>query len=67
MAPPRYPRAKPQAETVFMTPKEEYTYLSSRLVREVVALGGDVTGLVPEPVRLRLESRYRRAGPPPTA
>ncbi len=59
-------RLYPQAETVFMTPKEEYTYLSSRLVREVVALGGDVTGLVPEPVRLRLESRYRRSRPLPS-
>ncbi len=54
------------AETVFLTPKEEYTYLSSRVIKEVVALGGDVTGLVPEPVRLRLEERYRKATHPPT-
>ena len=53
-------RLYPQAETVFLTPKEEYTYLSSRLVREVVALGGDVRGLVPEPIRIRLEARFRR-------
>jgi pantetheine-phosphate adenylyltransferase len=59
-------RLYPPAETVFLTPKEEYTYLSSRLVREVVALGGDVTGLVPEPVRIRLEERYREATHPPT-
>lgn len=59
-------RLYPQAETVFLTPKEEYTYLSSRLVKEVVALGGDVTGLVPNPVRDRLEERYRRATHPPT-
>jgi len=59
-------RLYPQAETVFLTPKEEYTYLSSRLVREVVALGGDVHGLVPEPVRLRLEARFRKATHPPT-
>ncbi len=52
-------RLYPRAETVFLTPKEEYLYLSSKLVREVVALGGDVTGLVPEPVRVRLEARYR--------
>ena len=56
----------PYAETVFLTPKEEYTYLSSRLVREVVALGGDVSGLVPEPVRVRLEERYRDRTHPPT-
>ncbi len=54
------------AETVFLTPKEEYTYLSSRVIKEVVALGGDVTGLVPEPVRLRMEERFRKATHPPT-
>ena len=59
-------RLAPNVETVFLTPKEEYTYLSSRLVREVAALGGDVTGLVPEPVKHRLEERYRKATHPPT-
>jgi len=48
----------PQAETVFLTPKGRYTYLSSRLVREVAALGGDVTGLVPDPIRARLEEHF---------
>jgi pantetheine-phosphate adenylyltransferase len=52
-------RLSPSAETVFLTPKEEYSYLSSRLVREVVALGGDVSGLVPEPIRVLLELRMR--------
>jgi len=60
-------RLYPEAETVFLTPKEDYTYLSSRVIKEVVALGGDVTGLVPEPVRLRLEERYRKATHPPTS
>ena len=59
-------RLAPHVETVFLTPKEEYTYLSSRLVREVSALGGDVTGLVPDPVKHRLEERYREATHPPT-
>jgi pantetheine-phosphate adenylyltransferase len=59
-------RLYPGAETVFLTPKEEFTYLSSRLVKEVVALGGDVTGLVPGPVCARLEARYRKATHPPT-
>jgi pantetheine-phosphate adenylyltransferase len=59
-------RLSPGVETVFLTPKEEYLYLSSRLVREVVALGGDVAGLVPEPVRARLEERFRKATHPPT-
>ena len=59
-------RLAPHVETVFLTPKEEYTYLSSRLVREVAALGGEVTGLVPDPVKRRLEERYRKATHPPT-
>jgi len=59
-------RLAPQVETVFLTPKEEYTYLSSRLVREVAALGGDVTGLVPDLVKERLERRYRKVTHPPT-
>ncbi len=59
-------RLSPSVETVFLTPKEEYLYLSSRLVREVVDLGGDVTGLVPDPVRLRLEERFRKITHPPT-
>ena len=37
----------PEVETVFMMPAEPYTYVSSRLVKEVVALGGSVTTLVP--------------------
>jgi pantetheine-phosphate adenylyltransferase len=57
-------RLSPSAETVFLTPKEEYSYLSSRLVREVVSLGGDVSGLVPEPIRALLEERVR--GPHPS-
>ena len=52
-------RLYPSVETVFLTPKEEFLYLSSRLVREVVALGGDVTGLVPDTVRERLEAWFR--------
>ena len=39
-------RLEPGIETVFMMPAEPYTYVSSRLVKEVVALGGSVHGLV---------------------
>jgi pantetheine-phosphate adenylyltransferase len=49
-------RLNPRVETVFMMPKEEYSYLSSRLVKEVVDLGGDVTGLVPPKVLVRLSA-----------
>ncbi len=47
-------RLAPEVETVFLTPAEEYSYVSSRLVKEIAALSGDVAGLVPECVRERL-------------
>jgi pantetheine-phosphate adenylyltransferase len=42
---------------VFMMPAAEYSYISSRLVKEVVMLGGSVAGLVPEPVERRLRAK----------
>lgn len=50
-------RLNPDVETVFMMPAEPYTYVSSRLVKEVVALGGSVHGLVPEIVERRLREK----------
>ncbi len=47
------------AETVFLTPNSEFTYLSGRVVREIWTLGGDLSGLVPEPVREALEKLRR--------
>ena len=41
-------RLEPGVETVFMMPSEAWSYVSSRLVKEVAALGGDVSGLVPK-------------------
>lgn len=40
-------KLEPRLETVFLTPKEDYTYLSSRIVKEVARLGGDVSPFVP--------------------
>ncbi len=51
-------RLGPDIETVFMMPSETYSYVSSRLVKQVVQLGGDVNGLVPEEVIKRLKGRY---------
>lgn len=48
----------PKLETVFLTPQEDYTYLSSRLVKEVARLGGDVDGLVPSVVAQQLKKIY---------
>lgn len=39
-----------EIETIFLMPKEEYTYLSSRIVKEIARLGGDVSSFVPRPV-----------------
>jgi pantetheine-phosphate adenylyltransferase len=50
-------RLAPSIETVFLMAKEEYSYVSSRLVKEVASLGADVSGLVPEPVLRRLQAR----------
>jgi len=49
-------------ETVFMMPSEAYSYVSSRLVKEVARLGGDITGLVPPEVVARLKRRFAAAG-----
>jgi pantetheine-phosphate adenylyltransferase len=53
-------RLNSNVETVFMMPAEQYTYVSSRLVKEVVALGGRVSGLVPPLVETRLSEKPRR-------
>ena len=47
----------PQIETVFMMPADTYSYLSSRLVKEVFQLGGSVRALVPEIVEKRLHQK----------
>ncbi|HSL21680.1 MAG TPA: pantetheine-phosphate adenylyltransferase [Vicinamibacterales bacterium] len=51
-------RLNDAVETVFMMPAEPYTYVSSRLVKEVVALGGSVEGLVPPGVEARLRAKH---------
>ena len=52
-------RLSPHIETVFMMPAEQYTYISSRLIKEVFSLGGQVRGLVPEVVESRLRDKQR--------
>jgi pantetheine-phosphate adenylyltransferase len=49
-----------KVETIFLMPKEEYTYLSSRLVKEVARLGGDVSKFVPAAVASALGRKLRR-------
>jgi pantetheine-phosphate adenylyltransferase len=50
-------RLQPGIETVFMMANETYSFISSRLVKEVFGLGGDITGLVPPTVEARLGRR----------
>src|SRR5207253_8720640 len=50
-------RLAPKVDTVFMMPAEQYTYISSRLIKEVFELGGRVQGLVPELVEQRLREK----------
>ncbi|GAC1625559.1 MAG: pantetheine-phosphate adenylyltransferase [Candidatus Acidiferrum sp.] len=47
-------KLEPRLETVFMLPGESFSYLSSKLVREIARLGGPLTGLVPPAVEARL-------------
>jgi pantetheine-phosphate adenylyltransferase len=51
---------QPRLETVFLTPKEEYTFLSSRIVKEVGRFGGDVTSFVPALVAQRLKEKFSK-------
>jgi pantetheine-phosphate adenylyltransferase len=53
-------RLSPTIETVFMMPAENYSYLSSKLVKEIAELGGNVSGLVPEIVEKRLKQRFKK-------
>src|SRR5579862_64362 len=54
-------RLSPAIDTVFMMPAEQYTYISSRLIKEVFALRGTVHGLVPELVEDRLREKRGEA------
>ena len=50
----------PEVETLFLTPAEQYGFISSSLVREISRLGGDVSGFVPPAVAAALQAEWRR-------
>jgi pantetheine-phosphate adenylyltransferase len=50
-------RQEPRVETVFMMAAEDYSYVSSRLVKEVFKLGGNIDGLVPPSVEARMRAK----------
>ena len=53
-------KLEPTIETIFLTPREEYTYLSSRIVKEIARLGGNVDAFVPPSVARALTERFGR-------
>jgi pantetheine-phosphate adenylyltransferase len=55
-------RLAPAVETVFLMPAEKYSYVSSRLIKNVFELGGSVEGLVPPSVIRRLQARVPHHG-----
>jgi pantetheine-phosphate adenylyltransferase len=50
----------PEVETIFLTPKEETTYISSRIVKEIARLGGDVHAFVPSSIATALQGKFPR-------
>lgn len=53
-------RMEPRVETIFLAPRDTYIYLSSRMIKEIVRLDGDVNGLVPPYVQEALRRKLRR-------
>jgi len=54
-------RLEPRIETVFMMPAEVYSYVSSRLVKEIFLLGGQIEGLVPASVEALMRKKHERS------
>jgi pantetheine-phosphate adenylyltransferase len=58
-------RLSNRVETVFMLPAETYSFVSSRLIKEIASHGGAISGLVPENVERRLRSKFSQERQPP--
>ncbi|HEX4277711.1 MAG TPA: pantetheine-phosphate adenylyltransferase [Bryobacteraceae bacterium] len=56
-------RLQPQLETIFLLAGEQFSFISSKLVKEVFSLGGDITGLVPPTVEKRLRAVVKATAP----
>lgn len=54
-------RLKPNLETVFLMAGEQYSFVSSRIIKEVARLGGEIGGMVPPNVEARLRARFHRS------
>jgi pantetheine-phosphate adenylyltransferase len=55
-------RLRPDIETLFLMSSEAHSFISSRLVKEIIGLGGNIAGLVPPSVEVRLRKRFNAAG-----
>ena len=53
-------RMRPETETIFLMAREEYSFISSRMVREIITLQGDVSSFVPPAVVARLQDKFPR-------
>ncbi len=53
-------RMRPETETIFLMAAEEYSFISSRMIKEIVTLGGDVSQFVPDIVATRLRAKFSR-------
>ncbi len=53
-------KIRPEVETLFLVPHESYTYLSSSLIKEIIAVGGNVSHFVPPIVNTYLENRINK-------
>ncbi len=51
-------RMRPETETIFLMAGEEYSFISSRMIKEIVTLGGDVSSFVPAAVASRLRAKF---------
>jgi len=59
-------KLNPRVETIFMMPKDTYTFLSSRIVKEIARLGGDVSAFVPPHIRKALTAKLLHDSHPTT-
>jgi len=51
-------RLRPETETIFLMASEEHSFISSRMVKEIITLNGDVSSFVPRPVLARLRAKF---------
>ncbi len=52
-------RMRPETETIFLMAREEFSFISSRMIKEIITLGGDVSSFVPANIVERLRARFR--------